>query len=346
MRSRLNRQQHSAQSAAEPRTLIVGDSIIRNISSRNTTTCYLAQATDSDVNKELQNILMKNKTANRIIIPVGKNEIQKEQSELLKKDFSEHFETLRRLKDQSFISGPLPAMGTNMFSRLLRLYTWLQRSCNIKGVNFIDNCNLFWGHRQLFKPDVLHPNKLGARVLKDNIYFSLRHPSAECANPFSTDTSDPSRHVVDTSHKDTDNTTQPQQALFMDTIPAEPCPQSSSQAVLYQNSSKTQHPRTTFWKTARECRTTYHSHWKHQIHSPVHQTLSLSPASPLLSFSQKMEELVYAGTKLSHSFTASPQISTKKWRAPQPPKPVGPTRPPPPVRAATTPGPKPSICCR
>ncbi|KAL0199121.1 hypothetical protein M9458_007661, partial [Cirrhinus mrigala] len=37
------------------------------------------------------------------------------------------------------------------------------------------------------------------------------------------------RHVVDTSHKDTDNATQPQQALLMDTIPAEPCPQSSSQ---------------------------------------------------------------------------------------------------------------------
>ncbi len=38
-RSRLNRQRHSAQSADEPRTLIVGDSIIRKISSRTTTTC-------------------------------------------------------------------------------------------------------------------------------------------------------------------------------------------------------------------------------------------------------------------------------------------------------------------
>ena len=93
-RSRSSRQRHSAQSAAEPRTLIVGDSIIRNISSRTTTTCCLPQATVSDVNKELQNILMKHKTANRIIIHVGKNDIRKEQSELLKKDFSELFETL------------------------------------------------------------------------------------------------------------------------------------------------------------------------------------------------------------------------------------------------------------
>ncbi len=38
-----------------------------------------------------------------------------------------------------------------------------------------------------------------------------------------------SHHVADTSHKDTDNTTQPKQALLMD-IPAEPCLQSSSHA--------------------------------------------------------------------------------------------------------------------
>ncbi len=72
-RSRSSRQRHTAQSAAEPRTLIVGDSIIRNIS--------FPQATISDVNKELRNILMKHKTANRIIIHVGKNAMRKEQSE-------------------------------------------------------------------------------------------------------------------------------------------------------------------------------------------------------------------------------------------------------------------------
>ncbi len=115
---------------------------------------------------------MKHKTANRIIIHVGKNDIRKEPSELLKKDFSELFETLQRLEIQSFISEPLPARGTNMFARLLGLNTWLQRTYTIKGVNFIDNFNLFWGHRQLFKLDGLHPNKLGARVLKDNIYFN------------------------------------------------------------------------------------------------------------------------------------------------------------------------------
>ncbi len=357
-RSRSSRQRHSAQSAAEPRTLIVGDSIIRNVSSRTATTCCFPQATVSDVNKELRSIVMKHKTANRVIIHVGKNDIRKRQSEMLKQDFSELFETLQRLEVQSFISGPLPARGTNMFSRLLGLNTWLQRTCSTKGVNFIDNFNIFWGHRQLYKLDGLHPNKLGARVLKDNFYFSLRHPSVVCVNPLTqspgqnmsdhrTSYQLPSHYVVEESHKDTDNATQPKQPLLMD-IPAEPCSQSSSHADCdVSQQLQDSAPKDNFLENSLGCHdNTLQSPETSELEprspdtlslSPAPgqnmprspDTLSLSPASPLLSFSQKMEELVYAGTKLS----ASPQISTKKRRAPQPPKTVGSALPPPPVRA-------------
>ncbi|XDV16393.1 hypothetical protein PO909_016130 [Leuciscus waleckii] len=331
-RSRSSRQRHSAQSAAEPRTLIVGDSIIRNISSRDTTTCCLPQATTSDINRELQNILMKHKTENRLIIHVGKNDIHKEQSELLKKDFNELFETLKRLKVQTFISGPLPARGTNRFSRLLGLNTWLQKTCNIKGVNFIDNFNLFWSQRQLFHQDGRHPNKLGSRVLKEKIYFSLNHPSAACANPLNlngTHTPGHSGHDVDISHKDNDNTTEPQQPLLTDTISAEPCPQSSPQtdtSELLQDSA----PKDDFLENSQGSQDSILQPPITPEQQPLSpDTFSLSPATPLLCFSQKTEELMYAGTKLSHSFAASPQISTKKRQAPLPPKPAGPAPPPP-----------------
>ncbi len=132
-----------------------------------------------------------------------------------------------------------------------------------------------------------------------------------------------------------DNATQPQQALLMESIPAEPCPQSSSQTdcdVLQQLQDSA--PKDDFLENSQGSQDNTSQPPETQEpdpHSP--DTLSLSPASPLLSFSQKMEELVYAGTKLSHSFAASPQMSTKKRRAPQPPKPAGPALPPPPVRA-------------
>ncbi|KAL0147979.1 hypothetical protein M9458_056706 [Cirrhinus mrigala] len=332
-RSRSKRQRYSAQSAAEPRTLIVGDSIIRNISSRTTTTCCFPQTTASDVNRELRNILMKHKTANRIIVHVGKNDIRKEQSELLKKDFSELIKTFRRLEVQTFISGPLPARGTNMFSLLLWLNTWLQRTCSLKAVNFIDNFNLFWGHRQLFKgwPP---PKQAWCKIeCASPPNMNGTHTHGQSVSDHRTSNQLQSRHVVDTSHKDTDNATQPQQALLMDTIPAEPCPQSSSQTdcdVLQQLQDSA--PKDNFLVNSQESQDNiFQPPETPEPRSP--DTLSLSSASPLLSFSQKMEELVYAGTRLSHSFPASPQISTKKRWAPQPPKPVGPACPPPPSRA-------------
>ncbi len=273
--SRSSRQWHSAQSAAEPRTLIVGDSIIRNISSSTTTTCCFPQATVSDVNKELRNIVMKHKTAIRVIIHVGKNDIRKGQSELLKQDFSELFETLQRLEVQSLISGPLPARGTNMFSRLLGLNTWLQRTCSTKGVNFIDNFNIFWGHRQLFKLDGLHPNKLGARVLKDNFYFSLVIP--QWCVPIHSHTHLDRIWVTTGLHisfRVIMWLKNPTRTLITPRSQNKHCSWTSRlspahrahhmQTVTYNNSSKTQHPRTTFWKTAWEARTTHHSHQKHQ----------------------------------------------------------------------------------
>ncbi|XP_058620616.1 uncharacterized protein LOC131532853 [Onychostoma macrolepis] len=279
--------------------------------------------------------------ANRIIIHVGKNDIRKEQSELLKKDFSELFETLQRLDVQSFISGPLPARGTNMFSRLLGLNTWLQRTCSTKGVNFIDNFNIFWGHRQLFKLDGFHPNKLGARVLKDNIYFSLRHPSVVCANPLGLNgTHTPGQSMSD--HRTSCQT------FLMETIPAESCPQSSSQTdcdVLQQLQDSA--PKDNYLENSQGSQDNISQPPETPEPEPRSpDTLSLSPESPLLSFSQKMEELVYAGTKLSHFFAASPQISTKKTAGPTTTKDSRPSSPSSSCEnsptAATTPGPKPS----
>ncbi len=101
-------------------------------------------------------------------------------------------------------------------------------------------------------------------------------------------------------------------------IPVEPCPQRSSRLSGKQPGKLGQHITATGDTRSRAPLT------RHII------SLSSISTSKLLT---ENEELVYAGTKLSHSFAASPQISTKKWRAPQPPKPVDPAHPPPPVRA-------------
>ncbi len=163
------------------------------------------------------------------------------------------------------------------------------------------------------------------------IYFSLRHPSVVCANPSGLNgTHTPgqsmsdhrtsyqlqSHHVVDTSHKDIDNTTQPKPAFLMETIPAEPCPQSSSQTdcdVLQQLQESA--PKDSFMEKSQGIQDNISQPPETPEPEPISQdTLTLYPASPLLNFSQKIEELMYAGTKLSHFFAASPQISTKNIR--------------------------------
>ncbi len=118
-----------------------------------------------------------------------------------------------------------------------------------------------------------------------------------------------SHHVVDTSHKDTDNKPkqpnsqkhipqQPKQPLLMD-IPAEPCSLSSSQTdcdVLQQLQDSA--PKDDFLENSQGSQDNkYHSHRKHQSQSPLTKTHYPSLQHlHFLSFSQKMEELVYAGT--------------------------------------------------
>ncbi len=144
-----------------------------------------------------------------------------------------------------------------------------------------------------------------------------------------------SHHVVEESHKDTDNAMQQKQTRLIETIPAEPCPQSSSQTDCEKlQQLQDSAPKDNFLENSQGSQDNISQPPETPEPEPRSpDTLSLFPASPLLSFSQKMEELVYAVTKLSHSFAASPQISTKKQRAPQPPKPVDPAHLPPPVRA-------------
>ncbi len=123
----------------------------------------------------------------------------------------------------------------------------------------------------------------------------------------------PNRHVVDTSHKDSDNTTQPQQALLMDTIQTEPCPQSSSQTDC-DVSEKLQDsaPKDDFLENCQGSQDNISQPPETSEPQPLSaDALSLSPASLLLSFSEKMEKrvcCVYAGPKLSHFITASLQI--------------------------------------
>lgn len=54
----------------------------------------------------------------------------------------------------------------------------LSKTLSLKGINHIDNINLYWGSGHLFGADGLHPIRSGVKVPMDHFWFSLQHPSA------------------------------------------------------------------------------------------------------------------------------------------------------------------------
>ena len=163
-----------------PSTLIIGDSIVRNVSVHGAHTLFFPGATVQTITDKVPDIIKSYPEVDRVVIHVGTNDIQKQQSELLKRDFISLFNVLKQSSKRVHISGPTPTLGRGVgrFSRLLGLNTWLSSACDINGLNFIDNFNLFWQRGHLFCADGLHPNRAGARMLSANLAYGVYHPRA------------------------------------------------------------------------------------------------------------------------------------------------------------------------
>ncbi|XP_065809619.1 mucin-5AC-like isoform X1 [Labrus bergylta] len=160
-----------------PTTLIIGDSIIRNVRFFNATTLCLPGATVPVILERLQKTLPSLPTTiTRLIINVGTNDTSRQQSELTKEHFNQLFKLLIQTGKSIFISRPTaPLSNAARFSRTLYLHHWLQSTCRAHDVAFIDNFNLLWNRYSLFKADGLHPNKAGSHLLTTNIQHTVQY---------------------------------------------------------------------------------------------------------------------------------------------------------------------------
>uniref|UniRef100_A0A8C6LFJ3 SGNH hydrolase-type esterase domain-containing protein n=1 Tax=Nothobranchius furzeri TaxID=105023 RepID=A0A8C6LFJ3_NOTFU len=158
---------NSNQHADTPTTLIIGDSIIRNVRMRGELTLSFPGATVKDIAAKNPGLLALHPHVSKVFIHAGTNDINKQQSELLKHDFIHLFNLLKNSDVSVYISGPTPTLdrGIGCFSRLLSLNTWLSSATVMHNIGFIDNFNIFWGRRHLFGADGLHLNRQGTRAL-------------------------------------------------------------------------------------------------------------------------------------------------------------------------------------
>uniref|UniRef100_A0A3Q2W137 SGNH hydrolase-type esterase domain-containing protein n=1 Tax=Haplochromis burtoni TaxID=8153 RepID=A0A3Q2W137_HAPBU len=153
-------------------TLVLGDSVVRNVRMRGALTLSFPGATVVDIVDRIPNILASHPQANRLIIHIGTNDIPKQQSELLKLDFLQLFSLLGQLQ-----------VRIGRFSRLLSLNTWLSSACVSHGVGFINNFDAFWerSHQNLFGADGLHLNTWGCHLLPDVfMYVRLLRVTKSC----------------------------------------------------------------------------------------------------------------------------------------------------------------------
>jgi len=330
--SKNTRPQQQQANDTRLKTLVVGDSTIKNINTggkKNTKTYCFPDEMVCDITKKIPEILSAHQTVSKIIVHVGANDINKEQSETLKQDFVGLLKMLGSLNVEAYISGPLPSVrpGVNRFSRLLGLNTWLSTTCTLHEVNFIDNFNLFWERRYLFRENGYQLNSYGEKLFTSNLLYYLCHPTV--LRPTTDD-----KRIKD-SRKKTEVSPLP---LLSDSCSAacdakvsrdkEPVSLSPSKSQQLQSQPQDDHSREVSplpdsCTAARDCeddKELDHSH------SPLPQSLSChssrssslfslsSPASPHLGFTDKMEQLVNAGLKLTprsfpHSILASPWLS-------------------------------------
>ena len=159
---------------SNPTVAIIGDSIVKHISSPNTITHCFPGATTTDVIEKFPGVVSSLPlTVEKIVLHVGCNDTSCRRSIETQSNFQHLIEMAISCERVVYLSGPIPTFGrgSESFSRIIHLNSWLSSYCISKKVNYIDNFNLFWNRSELFSHDGLHPSRLGSRVLSDN----LRH---------------------------------------------------------------------------------------------------------------------------------------------------------------------------
>uniref|UniRef100_A0A3B3V7E0 SGNH hydrolase-type esterase domain-containing protein n=1 Tax=Poecilia latipinna TaxID=48699 RepID=A0A3B3V7E0_9TELE len=152
------------------RVLIVGDETVNGISHvcnpKKTRVVSFLGDTVSDLTRKVLSLTADQPNMETLVVHVGANDLAKQKSEILKKDFNILLDTMGKLKMKLFLSGPIPSpqWGDEKHSRLGMINKWLIKTCSASSVTFIDNLWIYWQRFHLFGRGGRNLNKHGIRL--------------------------------------------------------------------------------------------------------------------------------------------------------------------------------------
>ena len=159
---------------AEPDTLVIGSSIVRDVKHPAVSVRCYPGARVGDIEGNLRLLQQSRARFRRIVIHAGGNDARRRQSEVLKLNVASVCKLAKSMSDTVAFSGPLPNLvNDEMYSRSSSFNRWLSRWCPENDIVFIDNWRAFWGKPGLIRRDGIHPTWEGASLLARNVAASL-----------------------------------------------------------------------------------------------------------------------------------------------------------------------------
>lgn len=135
----------SSEASTDPKTLIVGDSVVRHLTLPCAITYCLSGGKVTDLTGLIPALIDLHPTVDIVLAHMGANDVMTRNSTKLQDNLESLCYTVESLGKRCAMSGPIPTISSSseQFSPLHHLHSWLKNFGSAAGYDFISNFSTF-----------------------------------------------------------------------------------------------------------------------------------------------------------------------------------------------------------